>query len=548
MILTPAAGPSPRALLALLLAYPVLTHLAVHFHSLALTAVAAMVLLLAVLRGPMQAGRGWAWVTAAAVTTLLVWSALRTGRHDALFALYAAPVLIYLFLAWIFGRTLGNGGQPLISQMAAHLRGQTTLTEPELQRYTRQLTAVWTTLFLLLAGTNAVLALLASPDGVLELLGMASPWPLSPTLWSLFANFLSFGLVMLLFAAEFAYRRRRYPEHHARYRGLLDFLNQLRTAMPALMRASTAGGGAPSGEAARMPRIVLLPSRRRAVMLILVAAHLLGIAAIVSGEWLGGAAVVLASHVLAVWGTLAPGSAFFGPLVRRFATDQHEVWLTIDDGPSADTQSMLDLLDAHGARATFFLVGERAAAQPDTVAAISRRGHTIGNHSDTHPSAWFWAALPAAMAQQIGAAQHALTPAGCRPPQLFRAVVGMANFFVAPTLERHGLIRVGWTARGYDSITADPAKVWARLRRGVCPGAILLLHEGAAHGASVATLAHALEQLDRLGYRCVLPEVGDTGRSATTSQLLNGVPPHNGENCTSSPASRNNDSSVSRAG
>jgi peptidoglycan/xylan/chitin deacetylase (PgdA/CDA1 family) len=261
-------------------------------------------------------------------------------------------------------------------------------------------------------------------------------------------------------------------------------------------------------EDARRPDLILRPSRRRIVFSILMIAHLLGFAAIAFGAWPIGVALMIASHMLLVWGTLLPGSALLGPLRSRVNTSRREVWLTIDDGPSADTLPILDLLDAHGAKATFFLIGEHAAAQPALVAEIGRRGHGIGNHTASHPASWFWAAGPATIRRQIGDAQRTLTELSGSPPTFFRAVVGMANVFVAAELERQGLTRVGWTARGFDSVIANPAAVWAHLHRNLRPGAIVLLHEGAAHGKNVAIVAHALQQLDRHGYRCVLPEFG----------------------------------------
>ena len=75
--------------------------------------------------------------------------------------------------------------------------------------------------------------------------------------------------------------------------------------------------------------------------------------------------------------TLRPQSRVLSPVLSRLPTDERVVWLTIDDGPSDDTRAMLDLLDAHGARATFFLVGARAQARPELVAEIVRRGHGI---------------------------------------------------------------------------------------------------------------------------------------------------------------------------
>ncbi|GAB3344407.1 polysaccharide deacetylase family protein [Marilutibacter aestuarii] len=225
--------------------------------------------------------------------------------------------------------------------------------------------------------------------------------------------------------------------------------------------------------------------------------------------WRWGLPLLLASHLAVVWGTLRPGSRLFSPVLSRLPGGARTVWLTIDDGPSADTGAILDLLDAHGAKATFFLVGARALARPDAVREIVRRGHGIGNHSFDHPSAWFWALPPAAMRAQVDRAQAALATTAGAPPRWFRAVVGMANPFVGPALARHGLTRVAWSARGFDAVEPDPDRVLARIERQLRPGAIVLLHEGARHGRNPETLARVLQRLDALDYRAVLPDEPD---------------------------------------
>lgn len=227
--------------------------------------------------------------------------------------------------------------------------------------------------------------------------------------------------------------------------------------------------------------------------------------------WVVGFPALVLTHLVALWGTLRPGSALFAPVLRRLPAHERVLWLTIDDGPSDDTAAVLDLLDAHGAKATFFLVGDRARQRPGLVREIARRGHGIGNHSESHPQALFWALGPARMRREIARTQDVLAEITGQAPRWFRAVVGMANPFVAPALAAHGLARVGWTARGYDGVAADPDAVVARIERDLAPGAIVLAHEGAAHGRNVETLAKLLARLDHLGYRCVVPEAVDPG-------------------------------------
>jgi peptidoglycan/xylan/chitin deacetylase (PgdA/CDA1 family) len=223
--------------------------------------------------------------------------------------------------------------------------------------------------------------------------------------------------------------------------------------------------------------------------------------------WQVGLPLLLASHALLLWGVLWPRSRLYGPALSRLPTRERLAWLTIDDGPSADTAAILDLLDAHAAKATFFVVGERAQARPEAVREIVRRGHTLGNHSATHPSAWFWALGPRRMAAEIERTQAILRDIAGNAPRWFRAVVGMANPFVSAPLRRLGLARVAWSARGFDAVAADPRAVVARIERTLAPGAIVLLHEGAGHGRNIEAIALLLQRLDVLGYRCVLPEM-----------------------------------------
>lgn len=221
--------------------------------------------------------------------------------------------------------------------------------------------------------------------------------------------------------------------------------------------------------------------------------------------WQAGLPLLLLSHLPFLWGTFVPGSRLFSPVLTRLATGDRVVWLTIDDGPSDDTPAILDLLDAHGAKATFFLVGERAARRPGQVREIVRRGHEVGNHSMRHPQAWFWALGPRRMREEIGEAQALLAGIAGTAPRWFRAVVGMANPFVAAAIAPHGLARVAWSARGYDALDGDPGRSVGRIERALHPGAIVMLHEGARHGRNVEQLALLLQRLEARGYRCILP-------------------------------------------
>lgn len=238
--------------------------------------------------------------------------------------------------------------------------------------------------------------------------------------------------------------------------------------------------------------------RQRIAVLILLHAPLLLLWWLGAGVW--AFALMLVLHAVLLWGTLNPASSLFGPVVRILPTTERCVYLTIDDGPSADTPAILALLASHQATATFFVVGERASAQPQMVRAIQEAGHGIGNHTHTHPAATFWCLPPARMTQQILTAQNTLMTLTGKPVRWFRSVAGHTNPFVQPVLTALGSRRAGWAARGFDAVNSDVQRVVTALTANLQPGQILLLHEGAAHGRNVAMLAAVLDELKHQGY------------------------------------------------
>jgi len=189
------------------------------------------------------------------------------------------------------------------------------------------------------------------------------------------------------------------------------------------------------------------------------------------------------------------------------------VWLTIDDGPHPeDTPRLLDLLEAHGARATFFFIGARARQYPHLVQDVLRRGHDVANHTLTHPQYSFWAYPPAKLAAEIKECQQTLKQAAGEmdfTPRWFRAPAGLKNPFVHSLLEKNGLRLACWNARGLDGVLTDPEKIMARLAPEIQEHAIILLHEARQDitGERLAPkiLQQVLEILHQKGLSTVIP-------------------------------------------
>ena len=212
--------------------------------------------------------------------------------------------------------------------------------------------------------------------------------------------------------------------------------------------------------------------------------------------------VLFVSHLLLLYPTSVANCQWWGPVVRRFETTEREIWLTLDDGPDAThTPRMLELLERFEAKATFFVIGKRAVRFPELIEKILAAGHEIGNHSCTHPSGSFWSLGPRRLAAEIDCFPV--------PSPFFRAPAGLKNWFLHPLLEQREMRLIGWTVRGLDTLSNDASAVAERIRRGLRPGAILLLHEG--HRLATEPdfhpqcLERTLTMLREEKYCCVLP-------------------------------------------
>jgi len=228
----------------------------------------------------------------------------------------------------------------------------------------------------------------------------------------------------------------------------------------------------------------------------------------VFGSWPAAVIVYVVPDLWVLYNLFVPSAQGLCRSFTHFATTQPEIWLTIDDGPDPDdTPRILDLLDRHQARATFFLIGDRAAQQPELVRQIVRRGHEVGHHTHTHPVGSFWCASRTRLGAELDAATAVLQPLG-PPLRWFRAPVGIKHFLLPRALSSRGLHCVGWSIRSGDAFGRRPEAVVARVIRQLHPGAIVLVHEGRTVPSSirVTAIAQLLDALAARHYRCVLPD------------------------------------------
>jgi peptidoglycan-N-acetylglucosamine deacetylase len=180
------------------------------------------------------------------------------------------------------------------------------------------------------------------------------------------------------------------------------------------------------------------------------------------------------------YATVAVRSQWLGHTHWRGRRDTNAVALTFDDGPSPDTECILDVLGEYNVGATFFMVGREVESFPCIAQRVLAEGHEVGNHSYSHPSYFFQKASETyaqirraqnVIAETIGVRPHlARPPYGVRTPAYFSATRAL------------DLQTVQWEVAGFDWKRISPRQIAANVLRKAQPGSIILLHDGDSSG------------------------------------------------------------------
>jgi peptidoglycan/xylan/chitin deacetylase (PgdA/CDA1 family) len=202
------------------------------------------------------------------------------------------------------------------------------------------------------------------------------------------------------------------------------------------------------------------------------------------------AALTLAAAT-AVAGTLtyaglSAQSQIFGKVLIA-PRNPNEIALTYDDGPNdIVTERLLDLLDLHNVRATFFLIGNFARQRPQIVRAIAASGHLIGNHSMTHP--WLAWQSNTRIRHELSACNAILEDTLGAPVRYFRAPHGARRPAVLRIAHSLGLTPVQWNILPGDWLPIPAEKIAARTIRAITRNqqqnraSNIVLHDGGQAG------------------------------------------------------------------
>jgi peptidoglycan/xylan/chitin deacetylase (PgdA/CDA1 family) len=204
------------------------------------------------------------------------------------------------------------------------------------------------------------------------------------------------------------------------------------------------------------------------------------------------------------YASLWPGSRIFGTAMTA-PRRPGEIALTFDDGPNPEwTPRLLEILARHEVRATFFMLGKFAEAQPELVRRVAAEGHLIGNHSWSHPKL---SRCPAKrIEEELKRTKETLEQIIGSKVRFFRPPFGARRPAVFRIARELGLEPVLWNAMTTDWSEPSAEKIAARLSRRVDAltrrgfAANIVLHDGnhleavGKRGPSVAAAGMIVER------------------------------------------------------
>lgn len=218
------------------------------------------------------------------------------------------------------------------------------------------------------------------------------------------------------------------------------------------------------------------------------------------------AVLLVAAAAVAWYLTCGMRSQLLGPVVSRGRGDTAGVALTFDDGPSSDTELILDILERHGLKATFFMLGRQVESLPQLARRVAAAGHEVGNHSYSHPSFLFSGA--GETREQMERAQQIITEVLGSAPRIARPPYGARTPSYFEAARRLGLRTVLWNVSGFDWNQKDPTKIARRVLGRAAPGSIIVLHDAdselkANRGATVKAVQLIIDGLHERGLKVV---------------------------------------------
>ena len=227
-----------------------------------------------------------------------------------------------------------------------------------------------------------------------------------------------------------------------------------------------------------------------------------------------GSALVVAIWFLVFWIQPLAAVRVFERLTRnviyRMRVELPLVGLSFDDGPHPTfTPQVLDILERHDAKATFFLIGERALRYPELVARIKAAGHEVGNHYYKDCSTFVHS--DAEFLRYLEQTERAIGP--MEEPKLFRAPGGVAWPRQLRLARAQGYTCVLGSAYPNDPMHPPIWYITWLVEKNLVPGTIVILHDGISDATrSIQALPQILQSGRQRGMRFV--SIGELMRAS----------------------------------
>jgi peptidoglycan/xylan/chitin deacetylase (PgdA/CDA1 family) len=170
-------------------------------------------------------------------------------------------------------------------------------------------------------------------------------------------------------------------------------------------------------------------------------------------------------------------SNFFIKVICSANTDQKEIAISFDDGPSSHyTTEILQLLKQDNIKATFFCIGNRITGNERIITKIKEEGHIIGNHSYSHHF-WFDIFSSKKMLDDLKKMDQETERVIGILPKLFRPPYGVTNPNLKKAIIKGDYTPVGWSVRSMETIIRNEKELLDRINRSLKPGAVFLFHD-----------------------------------------------------------------------
>ncbi len=218
-----------------------------------------------------------------------------------------------------------------------------------------------------------------------------------------------------------------------------------------------------------------------------------------------------------------PTSQVYGDTFVGLKPGSRLLALTFDDGPNDPyTAQMMEVLDRHGVKATFFLIGKFVQQRPEIARALVEAGHAVGIHTWDHPNLIF--ASTAEVRRQLLETQQAIFDATGVDTKLFRPPFGGRRPASLRVARACGLQTVMWNVTCYDWKAKSAEEIVKHAERQIRGGNVILLHDGEYHRIGVDR-SRSVEASDRIltrykgeGYEFVtIPAMIERQRLATSN-------------------------------